>query len=270
MMLHVLRCGEVGVDPAVPFRDISKNPVAYTGLFRNPKRRIWIPVCAYLIEHPRGNVLVDTGWHTDVRTHPIRHESFRLWFASKPQLPDGEAVTEQLDMLGLKPQDLEYVVLTHMDIDHVSGLGLVKGAQNIMASGEELKAAGSTQVRYCNKRLWAGVRITPVPFEDTGLGPVGKSFDVFGDDKVQIVSTPGHAQGSMSVLAQENGRFVLLTGDTGYAPNSWEQMRLPGPVYDKDAIRKSLSWVKEMAHKENCAGVFAVHDPAVRPQIVYL
>lgn len=40
MKLHVFRCGKAGVDPAVPFRDVSKHPAVYTGLFRSPKRRI--------------------------------------------------------------------------------------------------------------------------------------------------------------------------------------------------------------------------------------
>ena len=38
--IHVFHTGEVGVDPAVPFRDVSRNPIAYTGLFRSKKRRI--------------------------------------------------------------------------------------------------------------------------------------------------------------------------------------------------------------------------------------
>lgn len=36
--IHVFHTGEVGIDPAVPFRDTSKNPISYTGLFQNPKR----------------------------------------------------------------------------------------------------------------------------------------------------------------------------------------------------------------------------------------
>ena len=60
--IHILTCGEVGVDPAVPDRGISRNRLAYTGLLRSPKRRIWLPVKAFLIEHPQGRILVDTGW----------------------------------------------------------------------------------------------------------------------------------------------------------------------------------------------------------------
>ena len=36
--IHVFHTGDVGVDPAVPFRDVSRNPIAYTGLFRSKKK----------------------------------------------------------------------------------------------------------------------------------------------------------------------------------------------------------------------------------------
>src|SRR5574344_1559065 len=98
--VHILHCGEVGVDPAVPDRSISKNPLAFTGLFRCAKRRIWLPVRAYFIETPKGTVLVDTAWNSAVREHPVRAVTPFLYFASKPRLPAGEAVDEQLEKIG--------------------------------------------------------------------------------------------------------------------------------------------------------------------------
>lgn len=59
--VNIFHYGEVGVDPAVPFRDISKNPIAYTGIGRSSKMRIWLPVSEYLIEHSKGKILIDTG-----------------------------------------------------------------------------------------------------------------------------------------------------------------------------------------------------------------
>jgi hypothetical protein len=55
----------------VPDRGVSKNAAAYTGLFRSARRRIWLPVKIFLIEHPKGAILVDTGWDSAVRAHPV-------------------------------------------------------------------------------------------------------------------------------------------------------------------------------------------------------
>lgn len=258
--IHVLNCGEVGVDPAVPDRSVSKNAVAYTGLFRSAKRRIWLPVKAFWIEHPRGNILVDTGWDSAVRTDPIRTLTFPMWFASKPRLPQGAAVDEQLAAGGLAPQDLAFVLMTHMDIDHDSGLRLVRAAKRILVSPEEWAALHSGQVRYV-KRPWEKIPIGQMPLHSDPKAPFQKSWDVWSDGSMMVFLTPGHTQGSVCIRVSGEKGFVLLVGDTGYNRNSWESLRLPGPVFDSQAMRKSLAWVQQMRQDPRCLAVLAAHDP---------
>ena len=81
--IHVLQCGTVGTDETITDRSKSKNPYAYTGILRGNKHRVWIPVYVYLIEHPKGKVLIDTGWHSDVRENQKKHMSWKLNLASK-------------------------------------------------------------------------------------------------------------------------------------------------------------------------------------------
>lgn len=265
-----LHCGRVGVDPAVPFRDVSRNPLAYTGLFRSGKLRIWLPVIAYLVEHPKGLVLFDTAWHTDVRKRPVKHESFPLWFASKPELPPGQAISEHLRALGYTPDDVDHVILSHMDVDHVSGLALVREAQHIWASSEELVAARGRNARYCNKKLWKDIPIVPIPFQHDDIAPYGRSWDVFGDGTIKALFMPGHSAGSVVLEIQNNGRFAFLVGDTGYAKSSWEDHRLPGPVFSQRDLLRSLAWVDEASKQESCEAVLACHDPAVTADAITL
>lgn len=267
--IHVFHTGEVGVDPAVPFRDVSRNPIAYTGLFRSPKRRIWLPVSAYLIEHPKGLILIDTGWHRDVRNDQIKHMSWKLNFASKARSPEGQAIDEQLATLGIKPSDLEYVFLTHLDVDHASGLELVKAAKHIMTSREELEAGQKGELRYA-KRLWDCVNLEPFDMKASSYGPFGRSYDVFGDESVLLIDVAGHTKGTSLVMVQNKGQFVLLTGDTGYAKDSWESLRLLGPVDDQEKMRKTLKWVQEMLKKEGCVEILATHNPEVIPHVIEL
>lgn len=267
--IHVFHTGEVGVDPAVPFRDVSKNPIAYTGLFRSSKRRIWLPVSAYLIEHPKGLILIDTGWHHEVRVNQKKHMTWKLNLASKARLPIGEAVDEQLQALGIKPRDLDYVFLSHLDVDHVSGIQLVKEAKNILTSREELESAMKGDIRYA-KSLWKDVDLQAFEMQPSANGPFGRSYDVFGDGTVVLVDVSGHTKGMSATLIQNNGKFVLLTGDCGYAKDSWEKMRLPGPLYDKERMKKTLEWVREMSQKEGCIEILATHDPEVKPHVITL
>ena len=79
--IHILRCGSTIVDEALPLSNKSKNPFAYTGIGRNRSHKIEVPVTAYLIEHPKGLVLVDTGWDTKLRENARKYEGFANYFA---------------------------------------------------------------------------------------------------------------------------------------------------------------------------------------------
>ncbi|MDS0528454.1 N-acyl homoserine lactonase family protein [Clostridium sp. SHJSY1] len=265
--IHVLHCGEVLIDRAVLFNDLSKNPIAYTGIGRNSKNRIWLPSSVYLIEHPKGKILVDTSWHSDVRHNQIKSISLRLFLVNKAKLPDGAAVDEQLYRLGIKPEEIDYVFLTHLDVDHASGLKLVRNAKNILVSQEEKIASAKNRIRY-TKRIWEGINIKTYKFSDSKYGPFNKSFDVFGDESLILVHVPGHSLGSIAVLIQNEGKFILLTGDCGYQRESWEEMRLPGVMANKQKMTKSLNWVQEMSRKDNCVEILATHDLKVIPHMV--
>lgn len=59
--IHLLQCGHVLVSPNLPFGD--GNLLKASGLFRSEKDKIWLPVNAVYIEHPKAKILVDTGWN---------------------------------------------------------------------------------------------------------------------------------------------------------------------------------------------------------------
>lgn len=267
--IHILHCGDVGVDPAVPFRDVSKNPIAYTGIGRSIKHRIWLPVSAYLIEHPKGLVLFDTGWHKDVRINEKKHMSWKLNYASKARLPEGMAVDEQLNNLGINTSDLDYVFLSHMDVDHVSGVELVKDAKKILISDEEFDAIKKSNIRYNNK-LWENVNIIPFKMCKSQYGPFNRAFDVFEDGTVLMLDAHGHTEGNIIARIENNEKFVLLTADCGYAKESWENLRLPGPISNKRDMLTALKWVQKNSKDKSCIDVLATHDSHIKPHIVEL
>jgi N-acyl homoserine lactone hydrolase len=269
--VHILHTGSVRVDQALPFGGEVKswNPIAYTGIGRSKKHQIWVPVSCYLIEHPKGNVLIDTGWHTLMRGNQKKRLGLLHYLINKGDLPEGKAIHEQLANIGIQPEDLDYVVLSHLHSDHADGLELVKNAKKILVSADELQGTLDDPKRYIKKE-WANIHLETFEFTDSGIGPKKRSFDLFNDGSIVFVHTPGHSVGLASTIIQNEGQFVLLTSDVGYAKKSWEQMIMPGVRVNKKDVIESLQWVQQQAVKPNCINVIANHDADIKPHTIIL
>lgn len=132
----------------------------------------------------------------------LHHESRRL--------EKGAAIDEQLAALGIKPSELDMVLLSHLDCDHANGLKLVSDAKQILVSEDELRFARNhtpvNLIRY-NPRWWRGTKIHPFEWNGTD-GPAGRSYDIFGDGSLVIINIPGHSKGLCALkITNPDGRF---------------------------------------------------------------
>ncbi len=148
---------------------------------------------------------MDTGWHREIspngeysKKDQIKHMSFPNYFLNQGVIPHGQAINEQLSKLGIKTSDLDYVLLRHMHTDHASGLKLVKDAKNILLSYLELEDTKKYSVRYASP-MWDGVPLSTFSFKNSGIGPVGKSYDLFNDGSILLVNIPGHTNGLFAI-----------------------------------------------------------------------
>ncbi|HLR19471.1 MAG TPA: N-acyl homoserine lactonase family protein [Staphylococcus sp.] len=264
--VHVLHTGSVIVDETLPFKYKSNMPFAWTGLFRSKKKQLHLPVSVYLIEHPKGLVLIDTGWHTINRNKPVKN------LALKAQLPEGEAVHEQLKKLGYQPADIDYVILSHLRTGHADGLNHVAEANQILVSKEEWMAAQKDKVHYLPNG-WKNINIETFTFKESGIGPTGKSFDLFDDGTIEFVHAPGHSAGQCATRIKahkDKNSFLLLVSDIGYNRKSWEYGLLSGAIINKDEAINSLNWVKVQSNCPQCIETIANHDTAIKPQVITL
>lgn len=102
--IHVLHTGAVCVSPDLPFGGDHCNAIKASGIFQPRKNRLWLPVSAYLIEHPKGLFLVDTGWaramspkgEFDKKAQIKSLGSLVLYEVNQGQIPLGECIDEQL------------------------------------------------------------------------------------------------------------------------------------------------------------------------------
>lgn len=100
---------------------------------------------------------------------------------------------------------------------------------------------------------------------------IGKSYDLLGDGSIELINIPGHADGLYAVkVKNDEGKFVLLFSDGGYARKSWEEQITSGIAADKQLQKQSLAWIRDQSLDENCVESLANHDPDIAPHIIEL
>ena len=199
--------------------------------------------------------------------------SWFLYQVNQGRIASGEAVDEHLAKLGYQPSDIDYVLLSHLDCDHANGLRQVKDAKRIMVSRAEMdgtkKRGFQIKIRF-QKRWWQGVDLKTFDWNGEE-GPVAKSYDVLGDGSMVMVNIPGHSEGLCALkISNDEGKFVLLFADGGYATKSWREMITSGISLDKKLQRQSLEWIRQQSLLLECIASLATHDTDVEPQVIEL
>lgn len=276
--IHILHCGSISVSPKVPYGNDLTIKNAVGGVFTRAEKRIEMPVSAYLIEHPKGLVLVDTGWNREISPNgeydaKAAKEYLPSYLAAfyRPRVEKGKTVAEQLAAMGIKPEDLHTVLLTHLDPDHVSGVYSVRNAQRLLMPQEEYWWVGRSVYRMRQPwKPWFGLNYELFWYRGTHQGPLWWSYDMFGDGTIELVCLPGHDDGMCAVKIKNGKKFIILASDAAYTERSWREGIIPGFGFNKKSIKKSLDWLKEQSEDPNCLGIIANHDPDVKPQVIEL
>jgi N-acyl homoserine lactone hydrolase len=237
MRLHAFTCGWLS------------SPL---GLFLDGEHgRLRAPVPVFLIEHPRGSVLFDTGLHADVQ-----HDAHgRLGTFADVFIPDyhqGEDVAARVRALGADPERIDTVVLSHLHFDHAGGLAAIPNARVIVQrrdweAGQDPDLAAS--LSFARQDFDCGHDVQLVDGE----------HDVFGDGRVVCLPTHGHTPGHQSLRLRLDGGDVVLTADACYLRRTMEADHLPPLVFDRDAMLESLRRLRAL--RDGGARVVYGHDP---------
>lgn len=171
-----------------------------------------LPVHAFLVRHPEGACLFDTGQSalaTGPGYFPRWYPFFRL---ARFELEPRDEAVAQLRQTDLSAEDLRWIVLSHMHTDHAGGLATLPGAEVVVSRVEWKRAAGwHGRLRGYLPQYWpADLAPLLVDFDGPGIGPFPGSFALTADRALLLVPTPGHTPGHMSLLV--DGAY-LLAGD---------------------------------------------------------
>ncbi len=260
MKLHAIQTGSVRIKSA-QVQGRGRGLQRRLGVFADRHWTGWLPTYAWVIDHPEGVIVVDTGQgahllETGKSLHPyIRWEvAFRI--------DRDEEIGPQLRALGIGPRDVKRVVLTHLHIDHDGGLAHFPQTEILVARGELQAASGWLgRVRGYLANRWPSW-FDPAPLDLTGgrFGPFAASTRLTNAGDVIAVATPGHTADHLSVLVRDEGITYFLAGDTSYD----EQLMLSGGIdgvsADDDVASATLGAIRQLSRDRQTV-YLPTHDP---------
>lgn len=201
-----------------------------------------VPACVFLIDHPKGMVLFDTGFSD-------RFVGMEKGLGKIVDMPEGESVADRLEEIGVDPAKIEYVINSHLHIDHAGGNHLLPNATIIVQTAEWDFGFSGEDTAYDKADFDLGQPLKRIDGE----------HDLFGDGSIVIFPTAGHTPGHQSVRVQTATGEAVLAADCCNMRQSLDEMHLPDHCYNMDQYRGSLEKLSEL--RRAGAKIFYGHDP---------
>jgi N-acyl homoserine lactone hydrolase len=217
-----------------------------------------IPYFVYLICHPSGNVLFDTGGHPDL-VHDPRGRLGPAADMYQITMQQGDDVVSRLATIGVAPSDVEHVVMSHLHYDHSGGIEFFPHA-TVYTQREELRFA-----------FWPAAYHRALYVRADFDGPVRwreltGEYDLFGDARIVCIPTPGHSPGHQSLLVRLDGGTILLVADATYLLQKMRDRALPAICWSPDAMLASWEQIEEIERREQ-AELICTHDLDFRGRV---
>ena len=215
---------------------------------------VQLPCPSFLIEHPKGLVLFDTGCNPKIIDDAVGY-----WGEVAGHLPvrwsHAETLDKQIEGVGYKTSDVKYVILSHSHLDHSGGLTYFPNAKFLV---------GAKELQYAYwpdpDRRWAFILDDFLPTRGYDWLELGQDFDLFGDGALRFLYTPGHTPGECTLVVNLPNRQIVLPGDTVHLRAALDQEATMGADVDPVAAVLSLRRIKALRDLHG-ATVWITHDP---------
>lgn len=237
--LYVLHCGLCTANNLEIF--------AESDIYKNRKKKL--SIACFLIQHPQGMLLWDTGLPDSLFSEPKGLDVLDgdLNFSVQKTL------ASQLEEIGITPQDIEYLTFSHMHYDHIGNSNLFAAATFLIDEKEYESAFNVNTEKAAFYRYYNKLK------ESQTVKMVGE-YDVFGDGSVLTVPAPGHSPGHrvLYVNLPRTGP-VVISGDLYHFAEQRIHKRVPRINHDREQTIRSMELIEKLI-AEKGAQLIISHD----------
>ena len=224
------------------------------------------------IEHPElGWIVCDTGYGTRF-FEATRGWPYRLYRWATPVSLRGTAASA-LAAIGVRPDEVRHVIVTHFHADHVGGLGEFTRARIYYHEDALAPLVAGTPFQQTRAAFLPSLvpadlstRSTVIAAKDftEDVALQFPTYDLFSDGRLKLVVLPGHAPGQVGLEFTSDGVRTLYCADAFWR---MEQIvagvNLPRPVlalqWDGAAYRVTIEKLRELARRKTHR-LLACHD----------
>ena len=253
MKVYVLSLGECYLNSTYFMLDDTAASVEEPNA---PHRQLHVPFYALLIDHPtEGWILYDTGAENnpdEVWTRSMLR--FGRWVK-----PEGTEMETQLALVGVKPEEIKHVFISHLHQDHMGNAHMFKHANFYYAKKDMEKAALSLLAMddeevYQENFFWIREEVFMKTKSKTYIDEDIEDFF----PGIDIIQLPGHTASLLGMVIHLENNTIIVTADAINNQQNYDGMR-PGAVYDSLSWDESVKKVHRLEKKHN-AKVFFGHD----------
>jgi glyoxylase-like metal-dependent hydrolase (beta-lactamase superfamily II) len=253
MHIHPVRTGTVRLKRRYVTTRWRRQSLRFLDVLADRRWTEPLPIYAWLVDHPEGPIVVDTGATVACYDERRRGLASRLvtrrtaWFDVAPE----EEVGPQLRSMGVDPDEVRWVVQTHLAPDHADGVSYFRNAE-VVVSRREWEASEPTG------RTWPSwVRRRLVDY-DGAFGPFPESHVLA--EGVVVVATPGATPGHQSVVCLNDECAAFLGGDATFTQAQLLSAEVGGGVDDYRTAAASIARIRAFA-TETPTVYLPAHDP---------
>ena len=206
---------------------------------------VWgrVPIERAYIDHPIGKIMIDAGVNASLRQSRLNR------YVADPE----QTLEYQLSLCGVKPEDIDYLIVTHMHVDHIGEIDKFKNAKVIVQRSELIQALMAAHTHSDGSYVREDVDV------DADFMVIDGDYQLADD--IKLLHLPGHTDGQMGVMLTLSDGMYIFTSDAintfeAYGPPAVAPAKAP---WDSKAWRASVERVRRIVTETGVKLIFG-HD----------